>query len=295
MFASRAQGRFFYHGAAAHMGEDMSSSQAKFIEALLDRRAATLACACRGSSKSSQRRITTADRSRTGDSVQSVAGRPTSDQIVSWVDGQIVTDWTGDSEAPAGHRRISGRQQIPRARKYGFRSGQNPQLAWHWFRNNPVGFNGVPFVLFKTILDLDPDHENPTLRERSRGSGSARRSCRHGPGWQPGWTLDHIGIGPDPSDYVDGVVRPPMSADSPLRSALRSRTRARSNRCPRPRRRRLTDAPAARRVFQNTSLLIAKLEQRADKEENWERIGPASESGTWIVCSSRAPPATSGG
>ena len=64
-----------------------------------------------------------------------------------------------------------------RSEKYGFRSGQNPQLAWSWFRDYPVGFNGVPHVLFKTILDLDPNDPDPTL-QRLPGFGSTSRQCR---------------------------------------------------------------------------------------------------------------------
>ena len=77
-----------------------------------------------------------------------------------------VTDWP--AEVAKREQAIDGylNDADPgRAEKYGFRSGQNPQLAWNWFRDNPVGFNGVPFVLFKTILDLDPNHANPTLRD----------------------------------------------------------------------------------------------------------------------------------
>ena len=136
---------------------------------------------------------------------------------MSWVDGQVVTDWP--AEIAKRERAIDGylNDTDPgRAEKYGFRSGQNPRLAWSWFRDNPVGFNGVPFVLFKTILDLDPNHENPTLRAIARiwkreaivPAGSGAPASR--------WTFDHIGIGPNPSDYVDGVARPPSERQSPL-------------------------------------------------------------------------------
>ena len=81
---------------------------------------------------------------------------------MSWVDGQAVTDWA--AEVTKRERAIDGYlndADPARAEKYGFRSGHSPRLAWSWFLDNPVGFNGVPFVLFKTILDLDPNHENP--------------------------------------------------------------------------------------------------------------------------------------
>ena len=76
----------------------------------------------------------------------------TSGGIVSWVDGQVVTDWR--AEVAKRDRAIEGylNDSDPgHAEKYGFRSGQHPRLAWSWFRDNPVGFNGVPFVVLKTI------------------------------------------------------------------------------------------------------------------------------------------------
>src|SRR5215211_4305563 len=93
----------------------------------------------------------------------------TSEGIVSWVDGQVVNDWPAEiSKRDQALERYLADSDPGRAQKYGFRSGQNPQLAWRWFVDNPVGFNGVPFVLLKTILDLDPSHPNPTLRTIAR-------------------------------------------------------------------------------------------------------------------------------
>jgi hypothetical protein len=184
----------------------------------------------------------------------------TSEDIVSWVDGQVVTDWAMEivrrdhaiqeylDDADAG-----------RAEKYGFRSGQNPRLAWSWFRNNPVGFNGVPFVLFKTILDLDPNDSNTTLRAIARiwkreatvpvGSAATGTS----------WTFDHIGIQPNPQSPLPfGFAFENPRAFEPLTAA---ETKAYDARL------------LARRVFQNTSLLIAKL-RTADHEDNWERDRP---------------------
>src|SRR5436190_7506001 len=135
--------------------------------------------------------------------------------IVSWVDGEPVTDWS--AEVSKRERAIDGylNDADPvRAGKYGFRSGHTPQLAWDWFRDNPVGFNGVPFVLFKTILDLDPNHENPTLRAIARIW--KREAIVPAGAGMPGWTLDHIGVEPDPSDYTDGVARPAAQRQTPL-------------------------------------------------------------------------------
>ena len=198
----------------------------------------------------------------------------TSAEIVSWVDGQAVTDWP--AEMAKRERAIEGYLDDAdpvRAEKYGFRSGQNPRLAWSWFRDNPVGFNGVPYVLLKTILDLDPNHQNPTLRAIARiwkheaivpaGSGTPAAA----------WTLDHIGIGPNPSDYVDGVARPASQRQSPLPFGFAFEN-PRSFEPLSAAQRTADDARLlARRVFQNTTLLIAKV-RTADKEENWERDRP---------------------
>ncbi len=131
----------------------------------------------------------------------------------------------------------------------------------------------MPFVLLKTILDLDPNHENPTLRAIARiwkheaivpaGSGTPATA----------WTLDHIGVGPNPSDYVDGVARPAGQRQSPLPFGFAFEN-PRSFEPLSAAERTADDARLlARRVFQNTSLLIAKV-RTADKEENWERDRP---------------------
>ena len=198
-----------------------------------------------------------------------------SDQIVSWVDGQTVTNWA--AEVAKRERAIEGYlddADPARAAKYGFRSGQNPQLAWNWFRNNPVGFNGVPFVLFKTILDLDPNHSNPTLRAVARiwkreavapaGAGASADE----------WTLDHIGVRPSMSDYLNGLARPINERQSPLPFGFAFEN-PRSFQPLTATETAAYDARLlARRVFENTSLLIAKL-RTADKEENWERDRPS--------------------
>src|SRR5262249_39913325 len=152
-------------------------------------------------------------------------------------------------------------------------SGQTPQLAWDWFRNNPVGFNGVPFVLLKTILDLDPNHSNPTLRAIARIWKREAAVPVGAAASTDVWTLDHIGVRPGMSDYVDGAARPVGERRSPLPFGFAFE----NPRSFQP----LTAAETtgydarllARRVFENTSLLIAKL-RTADKEENWEQDRP---------------------
>jgi hypothetical protein len=195
-----------------------------------------------------------------------------SDEIVSWVDGAAVADWPG--EISKRERAIDGylNDTDPvRAEKYGFRSGHTPQLAWSWFLDNPVGFNGVPFVLFKTILDLDPNHENPTLRAIARiWKREAIVPAAAGP---PAWTFDHVGIGPNPIDYVDGVARPVSERQAPLPFGFAFENPQSFEPLSAAEIALYDGRLLARRVFQNTSLLIAKL-RTADKEENWEKDRP---------------------
>ncbi len=234
---------------------------------------AVAACACNRGPATENREYPAAPATVNGGLVAPLKD-DTSAEIVSWVDGQVVTDWT--AEITKRERAIEGYLDDAdpvRAEKYGFRSGQNPRLAWSWFRDNPVGFNGVPYVLLKTMLDLDPNHANPALRAIARiwkheaivpaGSGTPATA----------WTLDHIGVGPNPSDYVDGAARPASQRQSPLPFGFAFEN-ARSFEPLSAAQRTASDARLlARRVFQNTSLLIAKV-RTADKEENWERDRP---------------------
>jgi len=198
----------------------------------------------------------------------------TGDRIVSWVDGTEVTDWA--AETVRREHAIDGYlndADPARAEQYGFRSGQTPKLAWSWFKDNPVGFNGLPYVLFKTLLDLDPDHADPSLRAIARiWKREAIVPSRAGTS-PSGWTLDHIGIGPAPSDYVDGVAR----AESERQGRLPFGFAFESARSFEPLSATETivydGRLLARRIFQNTSLLIAKL-RTVDTEENWERDRP---------------------
>ena len=149
----------------------------------------------------------------------------------------------------------------------------------------------MPFVLFKTILDLDPNHANPALRAIARiwkreaivpaGTGTTA------------WTFDHIGIGPNPIDYADGVARPVNEREAPLPFGFAFEN-PRSFEPLSAAETTLYDGRLlARRVFQNTSLLVAKL-RTADKEENWEKDRPGFGSpGSLDASSCRAAPATS--
>jgi hypothetical protein len=197
-----------------------------------------------------------------------------SEQIVSWVDGQVVNDWA--AEAAKRERALQGYlddADPARAGKYGFRSGQNPRLAWSWFRDYPVGFNGVPFVLFKTILDLDPDHQNPTLRAIARIWKRQAVVPVGNEGGSSAWTLDHLGVAPSPADYVDGVAQPPGARRSPLPFGFAFENPRTFEPLSATDTKVIDGRLLARRAFRNTSLLIAKV-RAADTEENWERDRP---------------------
>ena len=221
----------------------------------------------------------------------------TSDQIVSWVDGQAVTDWAAEiAKRERAIEQYLNDTDPARAEQYGFRSGQNPQLAWSWFRDNPVGFNGVPFVLFKTLLDLDPNHANPTLRTIARiwkreaivpvpagatGVAAGRSTI---------WASD-----PNPIDYVDGVARRPAERQSPLPYGFAFENPRTFEPLSAAETQVYNGRLLARRVFQNTSLLVAKLRASEHRGELGARSARASAArARWIECSSRARPATSG-
>ena len=115
--------------------------------------------------------------------------------------------------------------------------------------------------------------QNPTLRAIARiwkreaivPAGSGAPEAR--------WTFDHIGIGPNPSDYVDGVARPASERQSPLPFGFAFENPRSFEPLSAAETTVYDGRLLARRVFQNTSLLVAKV-RTADKEENWERDRP---------------------
>ncbi|HTV00256.1 MAG TPA: hypothetical protein VMF13_06965 [Luteitalea sp.] len=251
---------------------------------------AALACGCRQGTQAQSRDAATPAPANAAPIVQPPR-EDTSDDIVSWVDGQVVTDWAAErrkredairgylDDADPGH-----------AATYGFRAGQHPRLAWAWFRHNPVGFNGVPFVLLKTLLDLDPNHENEQLRKIAR-IWKREATLPDAPG-QPAttaWTLDHLGAGPDPGDYVDGKPRPAAERRAPLPYGFAFENPRQFEALSTAGSARVRTRLFAKRIFKNTSLLLAKA-RTADHEENWERDrkgfgSPGSLDRVFLSCS----------
>jgi hypothetical protein len=214
-------------------------------------------------------------------------------EILSWVDGQPIADWP--AEIARRDRAIEGYlsdSDPVRSETYGFRRGQTPQLAWNWFRDNPVGFNGVPLVLLKTILDLDPNHPQPALRALARIwkheaviPGEAERLAPRGR------SITSASSPIRPTTRRGGAPGQRAAVSAPLRLRLREPAHVRAAFRQRNGGRRWTTAGAAR--LQNTSLLIAKV-RTAEVEDNWERDRPGFGSpGRWTACSCRARPVTS--
>ena len=187
--------------------------------------------------------------------------------IMSWVDGAPVTDW--NAEARKREQAIDGYLSDAdpgRAQKYGFRSGQTPKMAWDWFNNNPVGFNGVPYVLLKTIFDLDANDPNPTLRTIARIW--KRQAVVPTAAGGSAWTMDHIGVNPPPGEYENGVARAPGPASVPHGFAFENpETFAPLDAVQRV---ALDARLGARDLAQKAFLLAAKL-RTVDHEENWEQ------------------------
>ena len=93
-----------------------------------------------------------------------------------------------------------------RAEEYGFREGHTPALAWNWFDQHPVGFGGIPYVLLQTLLSLDPATEtNEHLL--ALANIWKKESVIADEQGQDLYTLDHLGFGPHPADYENGVAK----------------------------------------------------------------------------------------
>ncbi len=122
--------------------------------------------------------------------------------------------WVESGKAPWTQERMRREQQLSAyfedencddAKKYGFREGQTPWLAWEYFTRYPIGYGGVPNVLLQTLLSLDP----AALDEDSQLMPLAR-IWRQASKLEKGtFTLDHLGMGPNPGDYANGVALAP--------------------------------------------------------------------------------------
>ncbi len=92
-----------------------------------------------------------------------------------------------------------------------------PREAWAFFDEHPIGYGGVPYVLLQTLLSIDPaeetDEDLKKLGRIWREPSLLADEQPEAPGQNGGrkhYTLDHLGIGPHPTDYEDGVAVAPM-------------------------------------------------------------------------------------
>ena len=107
-----------------------------------------------------------------------------------------------------------------RARKYGFRAGHTPALAWNWFSEHPIGFGGMPYVLLQTLLSLDPATETDPGLQKLAAIWRKKSTVPEESG-QNRYTLDHLGFGPHPGDYdANGIARDPRERRHPLPNGL---------------------------------------------------------------------------
>ncbi len=87
------------------------------------------------------------------------------------------------------------------------------------------------------------------------------------------WTLDHIAVEPNPADYVNGVARPVTERRSHLPYGFAFENPRVFEPMTNAQTAVIDGRLTARRVFKNTSLLIAKA-RTATVEDNWERDRP---------------------
>ena len=135
--------------------------------------------------------------------------------IMSWVDAAPVTDWGAEIQ-----KRDRGDRGLSQRRRCG-PGGEVPASAavrargWRGTGSTTIrsDFNGIPFVLLKTLFDLDPNDPNPTLRTIARvWKRQATALTASGP---DAWTMDHIGVSPGRASTDNGIARPAGPAAVP--------------------------------------------------------------------------------
>ena len=199
----------------------------------------------------------------------------TSDQIVSWVDGQAVTDWAAEiAKRERAIEQYLNDTDPARAEQYGFRERPESAAGLELVPRQPgrLQRRAVRACSRRCSISI-PTMPNPTLRTIARIW--KREAIVPVPGGSPAsrWTLDHLGVGPDPIDYVDGVARPPSERQSPLPYGFAFENPRTFEPLSAAETQVYNGRLLARRMFQNTSLLVAKL-RTSDTEENWERDRP---------------------
>ena len=187
-------------------------------QALLHRAGASVAvCACRRGPATEARRVRAPRRNGPSGGLVAPLANDTSDDIVSWVDGQVVTDWA--AEIAKRERAIDG--YLNDADPAAPRSTVSAAARIRGWPGAGSATTRSGSTACRSCSSRRSSISIPITRTRrcapSPGSGSARRSCPPGSGAPAAdGRFDHIGIGPNPSDYVDGVARPASERQSPL-------------------------------------------------------------------------------
>ena len=101
----------------------------------------------------------------------------------------LIGGWGCKARPPESNSRIKGlspdwaAEQAEREKAIDQYKARRPE-SWDWFFDRPVGFNGVPLVLLRAMIEYFPDV------------------------WKPEGNLDALGFPPRPGDYKkDGTLR----------------------------------------------------------------------------------------
>lgn len=144
------------------------------------------------------------------------------DGLVSWVDGEQWTDWADERDKrEKSVRRYLYETDAVLSKQWGFRQdgrALNPYIGWKWFEEAPVGFGGVPFVVLKTVVDLDQENCKTADYDLCALAAIWRQPATIGTGLDVNErdNLDHLGFGPHPADYRGGAALAPGEREWPL-------------------------------------------------------------------------------
>ena len=123
----------------------------------------------------------------------------------SWIGGKPVDDWQQERKLREGiisdYLRDASDET---ARRLGFEPGQTAAIAWKHFEDSPVGFNGLPYVLLKTLADLPLENTDPNLAGITR----LWRSSHNQSSLSADSALNSLGMHSRPQDYLNGEAKP---------------------------------------------------------------------------------------
>jgi hypothetical protein len=125
-------------------------------------------------------------------------------EITSWLDGSNVENWREERQIrETVIAQYLENNSSSNAVLLGFSENHTPSLGWNNFNNSPVGYNGVPYVLLKTILDLNGAEANEKLKNINDlwwdNNFFDSKNTYYG-------YLSNIGTSANPIDYESGVL-----------------------------------------------------------------------------------------